>query len=94
MQSIIQSEDSNCFLCGNPNTDEHHIFSGRNRGKSDKYGLTVRLCRMCHTKIHCAREGDPYMNASLFLKQTAQQAFEKQIGTREDFIKEFGRNYL
>lgn len=34
------------------------------------------------------------MNASDFLKQTAQQAFEKQIGTREDFIKEFGRNYL
>lgn len=94
MSKSIISDDKVCFVCRGSATDIHHCLAGRNRKKADKYGLTVWLCRKCHTRIHSAKEGDPYMNASLFLKQTAQQAFEKQIGTREDFIKEFGRNYL
>lgn len=28
------------------------------------------------------------------LKIEAQRAYEDQIGTREDFIRDFGKNYL
>jgi len=38
--------------------------------------------------VHNNREMD------LVLKQQAQKYYEEHIGTREQFIKEIGRNYL
>lgn len=42
-----------CYIChAHCSTDEHHIFEGSNRAASDKYGLTVYLCRICHQRAH------------------------------------------
>ena len=42
-----------CYIChAQCETDEHHIFEGANRKASDKYGLTVYLCRVCHRRAH------------------------------------------
>jgi hypothetical protein len=93
MDSIIQKEKC-CFVCGTTfGLHSHHIFFGNpNRSLSEKYGLKCYLCVLHHTgsndAVHKNRDLD------LFLKITAQQKYEATYGTREDFIKTFGRSYL
>lgn len=91
-KSIVQSKRE-CLICGDINNLElHHIIYGTaNRKLSDKFGLTCYLCHYHHTGgdgIHFNKEMD------LKLKKHAQKKFEEQVGTREQFIKIFGRNYL
>lgn len=96
-KSIIQQDDRVCFLCGANGTMDylhwHHIFGGANRKNSEHYGLKVRLCgQKCHENgpeaVHKNR------NTDLFLKAEGQRAFEEYHGTREDFMRIFGRNWL
>lgn len=83
-----------CFLCGRyGQLERHHLFGGANRKKSTKYGLVVDLCHYCHNEPP---------NGAHHNKQTMQRLHEYgqtiamyQNGwTIEDFIREFGRNYL
>ena len=86
-KSIITDRDD-CYLCGKQATDTHHCLFGNKRAAADKYGLTVRLCRECHNKVHNGHEsGD-------FLKRLAQYTFEDKVGTREEFRQIFGKSYL
>lgn len=100
MRSILQAEESKqCYLCIILNGDHsekewlhrHHVFFGRNRKKSEEYGLTVRLCVEHHEigpeAVHRNREID------MMLKAIAQEAAEEHIG-HERFMQEFGKNYL
>lgn len=52
--SIIQKDNSYCYLCGVSNKvaklDKHEALEGRNRRLSMKYGLVYYLCRRCHSK--------------------------------------------
>ena len=92
MQSIMHNGDE-CYLCHRPAPDTHHCLFGNKRKACDKYGLTVRLCRECHDKVHNPRnEQEEKMRDSLVVE--AQKAFEKKCGTRQDFMKIFGRNYM
>lgn len=86
MESIITNRDT-CFLCNAPATDIHHCVFGRFRKLSDKYGLTVPLCRRCHDFVHKnAKE-------ALMLKQIAQGEFDAKYGEGE-FQKVFGVNFF
>ena len=93
MKSIIQTERE-CYVCGTTqDIHEHHIFEGTaNRRQSEKYGMKIFLCgrhhNMSNEGVHFKKELD------LKLKQQCQKAWEYQIGTREQFIMLFGRNYL
>ena len=87
-----------CWLCGRNGTaeplDKHHIFGGAYRKKSEKYGLTVCLCHnSCHIfgerAVHNCRETMEALH-----KYGQKLAMEQQGWTKEDFIREFGRNYL
>lgn len=90
MDSII-SKEPYCIICGNPNYERHHIYGGvANRPKSEKYGFVVNLCRKHHAEIHRNTHG----KISEALRQECQRYYEKNIGTREDFIKEFGKSRL
>ena len=98
MKSVIQSDNSRCYLCGrNGNGDpleEHHIFFGAaNRTLSEEDGMKVMLCgTRCHRNgkeaAHRNRQTD------LLLKQKAQTVWEARNGKRENFIRRYGRNYL
>ena len=81
-----------CAVCGNPIVHIHHIYPGTaNRRMSEEYGYTILLCQSHHTGpkgIHFDREMD------LFWKRKAQEDFEARYGTRDDFIRIFGRSYL
>lgn len=65
-----------------------NCFPGRNRSNSIKYGFVIPLCRQCHRDITNNYE---YIN---FWKVKAQTYFEKNIGTKEEFIKIFGMDYI
>ena len=90
--SIISNEKA-CFFCGSQKgLQRHHIYAGSRRAASEKYGLWVWLCLEHHTgsnySVHtCKRLND-------YLQERGQREFEKQIGTREDFIKIFGRSFI
>ena len=81
-----------CEICGRwCLLERHHVFGASNRKKSEKYGYVVNLCHWCHNE-------PPYgvhHNASMMrsLHQKYQHIFE-QTHTREEFIQEFGKNYL
>ena len=83
-----------CFICGRwTNTENHHIFGGGNREKADRDGLTVYLCHSCHNEppngVHFNKD------RAVRLKQIGQKAWMQEYGkTIEDFIKEYGRNYI
>lgn len=94
MKSIIQSRLDHCFICdrmGDLHT--HHVFGGGLRQVSEKYGMTVRLCPVCHLwapyAVHRSAETDRY------LKRLAQEAFMEQTGCSVDkFRKIFRKNYI
>lgn len=90
-QSILTKDEENrCFLCGiYGHMDVHHIFGGPCRKVSDRLGLVVHLCRNCHRKVH---EHDHSLME--YLHQEGQQVYEDQIGSREEFIRDFIRSYL
>lgn len=83
-----------CYLCKRwTQTENHHIFGGAYRKKADKDGLTVYLCHWCHNEpprgVHFNYDNN------IRLKQIGQMAWMQHYGKDiEDFIREYGRNYL
>lgn len=91
-------DEKRCWRCGANGAadplDRHHIFGAYNRGKSEKYGLVVYLC---HSKCHIFGEKAVHNNAETMLRlhQYGQEkAMREQAWTTEDFMREFGKNYL
>lgn len=90
--------DKKCWLCGRNGTadplDRHHIFRGKNRRNSEKYGLTVYLC---HSSCHLFGENAVHNNVHTrhMLEAWGQdKAMREQGWTKAEFIQVFGRNYL
>lgn len=91
-KSILVDDMEHCIICGKY-AEEHHVFFGTaNRKMAEKYHLTLPLCQEHH------RNGpnSPHKNRSIDLsyKCWAQFAYEQNIGTMEDFRREFGRSYI
>lgn len=91
-------EDRRCILCGRNGAEDpldvHHIFGGPYRKKSDKYGLTVYLCHSeCH--IYGQRAAHRSAETRQMLRRYGQRkAMQEQGWTTEEFIRQFGKNYL
>ena len=93
MSKSIMQKEKVCYVTGSTyNLDCHHCIHGSNRKKADKLGLTVWLRHDVHMALHSRQK--PFQNLDDQLKIEAQRAYEDKIGTREDFIRDFGRNYL
>ena len=87
-----------CWLCGRNGSvdplDAHHIFGGALRKKSDKLGLTVKLC---HNRCHLYGPDAVHNNKDTMreLHRYGQyKAMAKYGWSTNVFIREFGRNYL
>lgn len=91
MRSIILNDsEERCYLCGSYNgIQEHHIFGGPDRNASEKYGLKVHLCFLCHDRVH-GKYGKALMQS---LHEIGQKAFEETYD-RDKFRKEFRKSYL
>lgn len=93
MKSIIQ-DNKECFITGRTdNLHSHHIFFGNpNRKNSEKYGLKIWLLAELHNMSNLGVHFDKDLND--LCHRTGQLAFERVHGTREEFVKIFGKNYL
>lgn len=84
-----------CFLCGKSGwLEEHHVFGGALRDKSERNGLKVGLCGdSCHRNgryaVHQCRETADALKAHFQIKYMMR---EKASVT--DFRAEFWKNYL
>ena len=89
MNSIIQDKKE-CYVCKTTiGLHKHHIFEGRNRKNSEKYGCWCWLCPKHHNMsdegVHFNKRFDNY------LKRYTQRVFE--VIYNEEFINIFRRNY-
>lgn len=87
-----------CWLCGRNGSadplDRHHIFGGWRRKKSEKYNLVVYLC---HRDCHIFGPDAVHKNTETMqrLHEYGQRkAMKENRWSKEDFIREFGKNYL
>lgn len=95
MSRIRFSDNKRCYVCGvDKNLHLHHIYYGlANRKQSEKYGCTVYLCGIHHNLSNAGVHFNKALDNEL--KQKCEQWCLKEYGwTIEDFIKQFGRNYL
>lgn len=93
--SVIQADLSVCYVSKSTNVAVHHIFPGKGRRKlCEKYGFIVALEPRYHNMSSNSVHAVPNAGLDLQLKQTAQRYYEENYGTRQDFIKEFGKSYL
>lgn len=86
--SVFTTDLSKCYICKKQKDDLHEIFGGRNRQNSIKLGLVLPLCRECHRLAHFNTD------FSDFLHKLGQLYYESKIGSKNDFILIFKRNYL
>jgi len=86
--SVFTDDLEHCILCGNKKDHLHEIFFGRNRIKSMELDFVIPLCFSCHEEMHRNHEWQE------FWRKQGQLYFEKNIGSREDFISVFGKSYL
>ena len=83
-----------CHICGRWGyTERHHIFGGANRRRSERDGLVVNLCVLCH------REGKEAVHRSAVTMQRLHEEgqrmwMERTGGSVEDFRRAYGKSYL
>lgn len=87
-KSVFYEDLSTCMYCGSIyQMTKHEIFEGRNRKNSMIYGFVLPLCLTCHRNLQNNIEFDSHW------KSKAQEYFEEYIGTHDDFMRIFRRNY-
>ena len=88
--SVFTTNLNDCYFCSNktPKDDLHELLQGRNRYNSIKYGFVLPLCRYHHNLMH----EDTELKEEW--KERCEDYFIKNIGTKEEFINTFKKNYL
>lgn len=93
MKSILQTDGTFCFYCQGYATETHHVIGGAhsNRVYCEEDGLTIRVCRRCHDKIHSSA------TLSRSLKKLAQEKWEARSmaeNPRKEWMKRYGRSWI
>lgn len=92
--SVFTDDMDHCFFTGTPYCERHHIFGSANRNLSEKYGFVIPLAPYLHNFSPNSVHGNPNHGLDLELKKLAQKYYEEHVGSREDFIKEFGQSWM
>ena len=78
-----------CMICGSTDSvTTHHLLCGSNRRAADRHGLTIPLCSRCHDKV----QTDGRLMA--ISKAIGQLLFMLKCGSKQEFMAEFGQDYL
>ena len=88
IKSIMTTDFEHCFVCGKQAQQWHHVMNKSDKKKSEKYGLLIPVCSVCHAKIH---DTDEELNKRI--KKIAQADFMKDH-TFADWLRIFGKSYL
>lgn len=92
LHSVFTDDMDHCMYTGTAPVERHHIFGGPNKKRSEKYGFIAPLRPDLHPNGVFAGQGAKAVD--LALKMKAQTYYEEHYGTKEDFIREFGKSYL
>jgi len=95
LKSVFTDDMDHCMFTGSSPVERHHIFynmGGGMKKKCEKYGFIAPLRPDLHPNGVYA--GKDAKDVDLKLKTMAQSYYEEHYGTREEFIREFGKNYL
>lgn len=92
LHSVLTDDLDHCMFTGAAPVERHHVFGGANRKKSERRGFIAPLRPDLHPNGVFA--GKDAKDVDTALKRLSQQYYESHYGTREQFIEEFGRNYL
>lgn len=92
LTSVFTDDMNACIFTGSTTVERHHIFGASNRKKSEKHGFVVPLRPDLHPNGVFA--GKDAKKIDMKLKTMAQEYYEKHYGTREKFIRVFGKSYL
>ena len=84
--SLFTDDLEHCIICKRKKDHLHEIFFGANRQKSMQYGFVIPLCHECHAEMHRNKEWQEYWHVK------SQEYWERNIGTREEFIRIFGKS--
>ncbi len=88
-KSVFTNDKDKCMFCSaTTNLTWHEIFAGRNRKNSMEDGFCLRMCLLCHE----SKQEDTQFNE--FWHREAQLYYERNIGSREEFLARYRRNYL
>lgn len=90
--SVFTDDMDHCYFTGTDPVERHHIFGGVNRKNSEKYGFIVPLRPDIHPNGVYAGQSAKLIDVKL--KTMAQEYFEREYGTRDDFRRIFGKSYL
>lgn len=91
--SIFTDDMDKCIYTGSNIVERHHVFGASNRSRSERYGYVVPLRPDYHPNGVFADKRIAKM-IDTELKQKCQKHYEANNGTRQDFIREFGKSYL
>lgn len=94
--SVFTEDMDHCVFTGSPYVERHHIFEGRQgyKEKSEQRGFIVPLRYDLHPNgaSFCPTVENNQIDG--LLKRRAQEYYESHYGSRDDFVQEFGKNYL
>lgn len=92
--TVIHTDLDTCMFTGSYDIERHHVFGASNKKRSEKYGFIAPLRRDLHPNGVFFKRTFKNMLIDGKLKMMCQMHYEENIGTREEFLAEFGRNYL
>ena len=93
LKSVLTDDMNHCMYTGSPVVERHHVFGSYNKERSEKYGFIAPLRPDYHPNGSMVIE-DIGKRVDIELKTKCQRYYEEHIGNRQQFIDEFGRNYL
>lgn len=94
-KGIVTDYDNICFFCGKPAECEHHLLFGKGiRDLAEEDGIKVPSCHKCHNIGSISERIHDNSMAEKLSKKLGQAIYEKEIGTREEFRRRYGKSYL
>lgn len=96
LHTILAGSTDVCMITGSYDVERHHVFHATHRQRMlcEKYGFIAPLRRDLHQNGPDSVHRHPNGPFDRTLKQMCQFYYEEHIGSRETFIREFGKNYL
>lgn len=94
LKSIFTDDMNLCFFSGSNDIERHHVFEGRQGFKelSEKYGFVVPIDKRLHPNgVHCKDRN--WVDRDHWLKRKCQEYFLENIGSREEWLQQFGQFY-
>lgn len=95
LKSIFTDNMDKCFVTGiETGIERHHIFSGTDRSRSEKYNFICPLHYSVHPNGTSNRDSN-WVDLDHWLKRMCQEWYVEvaHIGTKADWYNEFGRFY-